>query len=78
MTHTCPMCQGRKVTGRFKSLGCRSDNQKSVLTDFLGMINMRVIGRIVDGPCGTCQGTGKVSADTLARLTGQVPEPSAQ
>lgn len=61
--HRCPVCEGRRVTGRLVYGECPTPA-------VVAGIRVNVVGAIFDRPCGTCAGTGEVGAETLRRLTG--------
>lgn len=57
---TCPVCEGRKVTGRLM----RTEDGRC----FHGLPLLLC----VDRPCGVCEGRGTVDAATYRRWTGGV------
>lgn len=59
----CPWCEGRKVTGRMVY-------GEGGQTFKLGSVATPVVGMIVDRSCGVCGGTGEVSEEKHALLTG--------
>ncbi len=59
---TCPWCEGRRVVGQL----LRGEDAHAVL-----VLGQRVpVMTMRDRPCGVCGGTGEVSAEKYAELTG--------
>lgn len=58
----CPVCEGRKVTGRII-------HGESGQTFHLFGLNLPSTSFIVDRPCGTCKGTGEVNEQKYRALT---------
>jgi len=66
----CPFCTG---TGKTARLVCgdsrnRACDKPPYILSFVG-IRVRCTGELVEQPCRTCAGTGKVTAEKFAELT---------
>ena len=58
----CPICEGRKITGRLS----RAD------IDLLAPGGKRIqVIDVTDQPCGACAGSGEVAEEQMAKLTNQ-------